>query len=161
MDGRMMTAANAMHRHRVASSVLLAGGVILVFAGLSAALGFSLAGLIASAAAIAALLYAGGVWFGAPARADATLVLFTPALAVANGPLAGRALGELFPDRMRSELDAHCRAAFAGLPSSFTCGTGSDRVSFSVTPVRDAAGAVTYGLLLSGALATAADAARV
>ena len=47
---------------RLASSVLFALGVALVLIGLSAALGFSVAGGVASAAAVASLLYAGGVW---------------------------------------------------------------------------------------------------
>src|SRR5215471_12416734 len=100
----------AMISQRVAS-VLLAGGVVLVFAGVASALAFSLPGMIASAAAIAALLYAGAVWFGGSARADASVILFTPHLTVAAGPLAGRAVADLFPLPMRKEIDAHCRAA--------------------------------------------------
>ena len=49
---------------RVASAILFVGGVAVIFFGLSSALGFSVTGLVASAAAIAALLYAGAVWFG-------------------------------------------------------------------------------------------------
>ena len=150
-----------MNRHHAGSSALLAGGVVLVFAGLSSALGYSMAGIVASLAAIAGLLYAGGVWFGGTSRADASLLLFTPALAVARGPLAGRAVGELFPNHMRTEIEARCRDALAGAPAYFACGAGADRITFSVTPVRDAAGAVTHGLLLSGELAAAAAAARV
>lgn len=132
-----------------------------MFAGLSAALGFSLPGLVASSAAIAALLYAGGVWFGDAPRADPALVLFTPALAVARGALAGRAVTDLFPDHMRGEIDAHCRSALAGAAAHFACGSGADRLSFSVTPVRDADGCVTFGLLLSGELAIAPSLARL
>jgi hypothetical protein len=143
-----------MSGHRTGSSVLLAGGVVLVFAGLSTALGFSLAGILASIAAIAALLYAGGVWFGDARRADPSVVLFTPALNVAGGPLAGRPVADLFPAAMRGDIDARCRDALAGTVSHFSCGSGPERVSFSATPVRDAAGAVTYGLLLSGSLLT-------
>src|SRR4051812_40038183 len=157
----MMTAATAMHRHQAGSTVLLSGGVVLVFGGLSSALGYSLPGVLASAAAIAALLYAGGVWFGEASRGDPALVLFTPSLAIARGPLGGRAVSEIFPDQMRLEIDARCRAALAGAASTFTCGTGADRLDFSVTPVRDASGVVTYGLLLSGSLAAAADTVRL
>src|SRR6188768_2507608 len=130
-----------MMSHHTGSSVLLAGGVVLVFAGLSSALGFSLPGIFASCAAIAALLYAGAVWFGDTRRADPSVVLFTRALTVASGPLAGRPLTDMFPSAMRSELDARCRDALAGTASHFTCGSGAGRVSFSVTPVRDPAGA--------------------
>jgi len=141
-----------MNGHRTGSSVLLAGGVVLVFAGLSSALGFSLAGIFASTAAIAALLYAGAVWFGGAGRADPSVVLFTRTLIVAGGPLAGRPVTELFPAAMRGDIEARCRDAFAGTVAHFTCGSGPGRVSFSATPVRDAAGAVIYGLLLSGSL---------
>jgi hypothetical protein len=150
-----------MNRHHAGSSVLLAGGVVLVFAGLSSALDYSLPGIVASVAAIAALLYAGGVWFGEAPRADPSLLLFTPSLAVARGPLAGHAISALFPDHMRTEIDARCRDALAGAATHFTCGSGADRRVFTVTPVRDAAGAITYGLLLSGDLAASATAVRV
>jgi hypothetical protein len=66
-----------MRTSRVGSTVLLAGGVVLVFAGMSAALGFSISGVLATLAAIAALLYAGGVWFGERRRADPSVVVFT------------------------------------------------------------------------------------
>ena len=148
-----------MNGHHTGSSVLLAGGVVLVFAGLSSALGFSLTGIFASTAAIAALLYAGGVWFGEARRADPSVVLFTPTLKVAGGPLAGRPVADLFPATMRGDIDARCRDALAGTVSHFTCGSGRGRASFSTTPVRDAAGAVAYGLLLSGTLVAKPDAA--
>ena len=141
-----------MNINRAGSFVLLAGGVVLVFAGLSSALGFSLSGIIASTAAITALLYAGGVWFGEAPRADPSVVLFTPALTVAGGPFTGRAVKDLFPDATRAEIEVRCRAALAGAPSYFTCGSGPGRRRFSTTPVRDAAGAIVYGLLLSGSL---------
>lgn len=137
--------------------MLLAGGVVLVFAGLSSALGFSLAGVLASTAAIAALLYAGAVWFGDARRADPSVVLFTPALIVAGGPLTGRPVADLFPAALRGDIEARCRDALAGTASHFTCGS----VSFSATPVRDAAGAVVYGLLLSGSLAANGGASAV
>ena len=88
-----------MDLHRAGSLVALAAGIALVFAGLSSGLGFSITGMIASATAIAALLYAGGVWLGAaPQSADPQVVLFTPGLMVAFGPSAGRPIGELFPE---------------------------------------------------------------
>lgn len=130
--------------------MLLAGGVVLVFAGLSSALGFTLSGMIASTAAIAALLYAGGVWFGEAPRADAGLILFTPALVIANGPMAGRPVVDLYPDAMHREIDARCRAALDGQPSHFSCEPGG---AFHAMPVRAANGAVLFGLLLSGSLA--------
>lgn len=142
-----------MNSHRAGSTVLLAGGVFMVFAGLSSALGFSLSGMIASAAAIAALVYAGGVWFGEAPRADAAdreVVLFTPELLIATGPLTGRPVADMYPAAMRREIESRCRAALAGEASHFSSGPGRE---FNATAVRAADGAVIFGLLLSGSLA--------
>jgi hypothetical protein len=139
-----------MNSHRAGSTVLLAGGVFLVFAGLSSALSFTMSGMIASTAAIAALLYAGGVWFGEAPRADPTLVLFTPALVIASGPSAGRPVVDMYPETMRREIESRCRAALAGQASQFSCEPGGE---FHATVVRSADGAVIFGLLLSGSLA--------
>lgn len=151
-----MPAIVALPSHRVGSSVLLAGGVVLVFAGLASALAFSLTGMIASAAAIAALLYAGAVWFGAPARIDASVILFTPQLTVAAGPLTGRAVLDLFPAPLRREIDAQCRAALAGQASRFSPADGK---TFDVAPVRAADGVIVYGILIGGAVTPARAAA--
>lgn len=69
-----------MRTKRLVSSFLMAAGIVLVFYGFSSALGFTTVGVLASVAAISALLYAGGVLFGsapatqsaAPRPADAT-----------------------------------------------------------------------------------------
>ena len=137
----------ASNAQRAGSYVLLAGGVLLVFAGLASALSFSPTGMIASAAAIAALLYAGAVWFGAAPRADPSVVLFTPQLTVAAGPLAGRAVPELFPIALRKEIDARCRAALAGQSSRFSPAGGE---TFEAAPVRGADGLIVFGILISG-----------
>src|SRR4029078_11623435 len=105
-----------MSRHRLGPFVLLAAAVTLVFAGLTTALGFSLSGMIASGAAIAALLYAGGGWFGASPALDASVVLFTPQLTVAAGPMAGRSVADLFPAASKKDIESCCRAALAGQP---------------------------------------------
>src|SRR5687768_7474385 len=124
--------AAQMNSHRAGSTVLLAGGVFMVFAGVSSALGFSVSGMIASAAAIAALVYAGGVWFGAAPRTDHEVVLFTPRLVIATGPLAGRPVADIYPAAMRAEIESRCRAALAGEASHFSCAPGHD---FHATPV--------------------------
>ena len=49
---------------RMLSNVLFLGGLALVFVGITSAIGVSVAGVLATAAAVAALLYAGAVWFG-------------------------------------------------------------------------------------------------
>jgi hypothetical protein len=143
----MMTAAVAMNSQRLGSYVLLAGGVILVFAGLASALAFTVGGMIASAAAIVALLYAGGVWFGRVPRDAAAVVLFTPQLTVAAGPLAGRAVAELFPIPLRKQIEAQCRAALAGESRRFSPSGDS---TFEAAPVRNADGLIVYGILIQG-----------
>ena len=130
---------------------MLCGGVALVFAGLASSLGFSVSAVVASAAAIAALLYAGGVWFGAPATSDTSVVLFTHSFTVASGPHAGRAIADLYPSIPRAEIDDACRRALGGEATRFTSAAGL----FSASPVRSADGAVVYGLLLSGPVAAA------
>jgi hypothetical protein len=144
----MMTDHVATNSHRVGSYVLLAAGVLLVFMGLAAALAFSFSGMIASAAAIAALLYAGGVWFGGSTPVDSSVVLFTPQLTVAVGPLAGRTVAELFPIPLRKEVDALCRAALSGEARRFSEESGT---AIDAAPVRGADGLVVYGILISGA----------
>jgi hypothetical protein len=141
-----------MNHHHVGSSVLLVGGGVLVFGGLSAALGFSMPGIVASVAAIVALLYAGGVWFGGAPHVDPSVVLFTRSLTVAAGPLAGRRVADLFPDAMRRTIEAQCREAVEGRASQFSCGKGAGEQAFEASPVRGADGLVAYGLLLSGSL---------
>lgn len=141
-----------MNSHRVGSTVLLSGGVFLVFAGLTSSLGYSISGIVATLAAIAALLYAGGVWFGGAPNTDLSVVLYTPSLTIASGPLAGHAITDLFPDHMRRQIDIQCRVALSGHTARFACGKGGGEKMFEASPVRTADGLVVYGLLLSGAL---------
>jgi hypothetical protein len=147
----MICGANSMNTRHAGSSVLLAAGLVLVFVGLSSTLGFSLAGTLASAAAIIALLYAGGLWFGAAPHADSFPVVFTRTLIAANGPLAGRPIVELFPDAMRDDIERVCRDALDGRPSKVVCGSGTDVRHFEAMPVITSDGGVCYGLLLSDA----------
>ncbi len=145
---------------RVGSTALLTAGVVLVFGGLSSALGYSTSGVVASLAAIAALLYTGGVWFGGAPHADPSIVLFSRDLTVAGGALRGRRVVELFEADMRREIESACREALDGRPSRVSCGGGASRQTFEASPVRGADGLVAYGVLLSGAL-IARDAASV
>jgi hypothetical protein len=141
--------------NRAASYTLLAGGLLLVFAGLSSALAFSASGMLASAAAIVALLYAGGVWFGAAPRDEASVVLFTRGLTIAHGPLAGRPLRDLFPGADADEMEARCREALDGHGARFSCGAGPSRRTFSASPVRIEDGVIMYGVLTSDAVTPA------
>jgi hypothetical protein len=143
-----------MPNARAASLLVLAAGLGLVFAGLSAAFAYSLSGMVASGALMGALLYAGGVWLGAPPpRADPQVLLFTRALAVASGPSQGRPLRELFPAALHAAIEQACRDALEGRAARLTPSPGS---TFAVSPVRSPEGAVVYGLLLTGRVAEAA-----
>jgi hypothetical protein len=142
---------SAMNSHRVGSFVLLGGGLVLVFAGVASALDYSWGGMLASAAAIAALLYAGGVWFAAPASADSSILLFSHTLIVASGPHTGRPIIDMYPDVDPRTLEDACRTALAGRGARFAIGAAR----FAASPVRSQEGAVVYGLLLSGEAAAA------
>jgi hypothetical protein len=141
---------------RVVSAVLLACGIVLVFTGLSAALGFTLPGILASVAAIAALLYAGAVWFGeapgvpAPAGSE-TLIVFDRSLRVAAGGAAGVSVLAQFPEPLRPDIEVRCRAALRGEHSHFDSDHAGARLSFDIAPVQ-IHGVVLYGVLMSGSL---------
>lgn len=141
---------------RLLSSLLLASGIVLVFAGLSSALGFGVPGMMVSIAAIAALLYAGGIWFGAaplvprPAGAGAVIV-FDRDLEIAAGFNAGTPLVEQFPQPIRPEIEKRCRAALRGESAHFTCEHAGRRLVFEASPVPTAGGVVLYGVLVTGA----------
>ena len=140
---------------RVVSSLLLASGIVLVFAGLSNALGFSPTGILASVAAIAALLYAGGVWFGgSPAQlttpgAD-TVLVFDRLLQIVSGPGTGTSLLAQFPAPIRPELEMRCRMALAGQHTHFSCEHAGARMSFDISPVQSISGIVLYGIVVAG-----------
>jgi hypothetical protein len=139
---------------RILSSLLLAAGMLLVFTGLTAALGFTVPGMIASIGVMAALLYAGGVWFGpgaatAPAGAPASVVLFDRDLHIAAGPGAGFPLLARYPAALRPELEVRCRAALRGESTRFVCQIGGSRVVFEIAPIASATGIVVYGTLIT------------
>ena len=141
---------------RLASSLLLATLIVLVFAGLSGALGFSVTGMVASVAAIATLLYVGTVWLAPPPPTVApsgseTVIVFDRSLHIAAGATPGTPLLSQFPAALRDEVEAHCRAALRGEHSHFVCEVGGRRVAFDVGPVQTTAGAVLYGVLITDA----------
>ncbi len=149
---------------RVISSALLVAGVVLVFAGLSAALGFTAGGMIASFAAVVMLLYAGAVWFGttaapAPGAGPADpVIVFDRALQIVCGASRGTALVAQFPEALRTEIHGRCAAALAGATGRFTCGYGGTEVAFDAVPVRGSDGSIVYGMLLSGATVSSGEA---
>src|SRR5687767_9853514 len=110
------------HVQRFVSATLLILGVALVFLGLTRSLGFTALGVIASVAAIAALLYTGGVWFGSSASRPAAPtpvaatdpMLFDARGRLVAGPAAGHPVASQFPESLRLEIERHCAGAFAG-----------------------------------------------
>ena len=140
---------------RAASSLLLAGGIVFVFAGLSTALGFGREGILASVAVIAALLYAGGVWFGgtpailAPAGGE-TVMVFDRSLRITAGAAPGTALLSKFPEPLRPEIEMRCRLALQGEHTHFDCEHAGARLSFDISPVHTIHGMVLYGVLITG-----------
>lgn len=138
--------------NRVASSVLFALGIALVLIGLSAALGFTVPGILASVAAVAALLYAGGVWFGDRTTTMApTVLVFDRDLCIIGGPHDGQPVVSRFPVPLRDEIQRRCAAAIAGQSSRFTCrDNGRERV-FDAAPVLGAQASSICGVLVEGA----------
>jgi hypothetical protein len=140
---------------RAASSLLLACGIVFVFAGLSAVLGFSVVAIIASIASIAMLLYAAGLWFGAtptplvPAGSE-TVIVFDRSLRVAAGAAPGTPLLSRFPEPLRPEIEMRCRLALKGEHTHFDCEHAGARFSFDIAPVQSIHGMVLYGVLIAG-----------
>jgi hypothetical protein len=140
---------------RLISSLLLAAGLVLVFTGFSHALGFSAPAMVASVAVIAALLYAGGAWFGgAPAvplpAGAGSLTVFDRDLQVVAGAATGARVTHRFPAAVRPEIEACCRAALRGENVSFTWEIDGRMVAFEAAPIAAASGQVLYGVLVVG-----------
>jgi hypothetical protein len=111
--------------------------------------------MIASMAAIAALLYAGGVWFGdTPAQLTApgadTIIVFDRQLRVASGKAVGTSLLSQFPQPIRPELEVRCQRALAGEHTHFSCEHDGARLSFDISPVHTINGVVLYGVVVAG-----------
>src|SRR4051794_17571452 len=144
---------------RVLAQGLLLLGVALVFLGINTALGFTPGNLLISAAAIGALLYAGGTWFGASGpRTHATAaagrgwpIVFDARGCLVSGPQAGQRVAAQFPEIARGEIGLHCASVLAGQPAQFPCIWDGTPIVFEALPVRDGQGAVVYGLLIPAA----------
>jgi hypothetical protein len=157
------------HLQRFVSVALLILGVTLVFLGLTKSLGVTPVSVLASAAAIAALLYTGGVWFGSaaprskvvslpPGAADS--ILFDRKGRLIAGPAAGQPVASQFPESLRPDIERHCAAALAGRTARFLATRDGRPLTFDVLPVLGADGTIAYGVVLSldadAALAAAA-----
>ena len=150
--------------NRAISSALLVAGVVLVFAGLTSALGFTVGGTIASLAAVVMLVYAGAVWFGRAAPPPAQpgpaepVIVFDKTLRIVCGAGRGTSLVAQFPESLHARIRGACAAALGGAAGSFTCRYGATEVAFDAVPVRATDGSVVYGMLLSGVAASPAEA---
>jgi hypothetical protein len=151
------------HVQRFVSVALLMLGVALVFLGLMRSVGFTPLGVIASVAAIAALLYTGGVWFGGPGPRRAASVaadvqspmLFDASGRLIAGPAAGHPVASQFPESLKLEIERHCAEVFAGQTARFPCARDGQSLVFDVLPIQDAAGTVIYGIVVPLAKGTA------
>ena len=140
---------------RALSSLLLACGLVTILAGLSTAFGFTPLGLLASVSLVAALLYAGGLWFGgAPSSIAAPgadlVIVFDRSLKVTAGPAPGTSVGMQFPEPIRSEIEMRCRLALRGEHTHFECEHSGARFAFDIAPVQSIRGVVLYGVLIGG-----------
>jgi len=140
-------------RQQILATALLMAGVGLVFAGMTSAMHFTPAGIVAAMATIAGLLYAGGVWFGGSASGDASIVIFDRRLIALSGSHPGRPVSDMFPLHLRRDVEQRCREAFDGRSTRFSIADGG---RFEVAPIRTANGLIAYGILLSGAFVRSA-----
>lgn len=152
-----MIPPNGMTRvQRFLSSLFFGAGILLVFTGLSTSMGFTLPGMLASVGLIAALLYAGAMWFGAPTLlalppgAEAVIV-FDRELRVAAGPGIGTSVLTRFPVAVRSEVERRCRAALGGAVVHFVCEIGRRRLAVEIAPVASPSGPAQYAILTARA----------
>ena len=103
------------------SIALLVAGVVLVFAGLTRSVGFSLAGIAASLAAVVALLYSGAVFFGTypvpHTITPDTIFVFDRTFRLVAGVHKGLPIRAVLPAGLPGDLDERCTAVFAGKPN--------------------------------------------
>ena len=135
--------------------LLLAAGLVTILAGLTAAFGFTTDGIVASIALVAALLYAGGLWFGGASQRIAApgadvVIVFDRSLKITAGPAPGTSVMMQFPDALRSEIEMRCRLALRGEHTHFECEHGGTRLAFDIAPIQSIQGVVMYGVLVSG-----------
>ena len=134
------------------SIALLVAGVVLVFAGLTRSVGFSLAGIAASLAAVVALLYSGAVFFGTypvpHTITPDTIFVFDRTFRLVAGVHKGLPIRAVLPAGLPGDLDARCTAVFAGKSERFEYAGSSRPMQAHLVPVRDANGAVQFGMLM-------------
>ncbi len=139
---------------RLFSVVILAVGVLLVSSGFTAALGFSVESLLASAVAAAALLYAGSTWHATRPRADLplearVLIVFDRDARIIAGAGTGEPVALLFPEILRPEIERRCSAALGGTSARFPCVRNGSLIVYESLPVRDVDGTIICGILVT------------
>jgi len=128
---------------------------VTILAGLNAAFGFTFGGGVASVALVAALLYAGALWFGGASQslsapgADVVIV-FDRSLRITAGPGPGTSVMTQFPEPLRPEIEMRCRLALRGEHTHFECEHAGARLAFDIAPIQSIQGVVMYGVLISG-----------
>jgi hypothetical protein len=161
---RIMAPPTMMRAKRLLSTALLGAGVVLVIAGLTPALGSGPTGFIASAALVAALLYAGASWFAplaAPVDSSSLLVLFNRAGLIVAGAGAGQRLGDRFSRELGTAIEPHVATVFAGASVHFVAGAAG-APALVMVPVRAADGTIPLALLTTvSAFSVALDAEAV
>jgi len=150
---------------RALSSILLAAGIVTILVGLIAALGFTTGGIVTSVALVAALLYAGGLWFGGSTERIAApgadlVIVFDRSLKITAGPAPGSSVMMQFPEPLRPEVEMRCRLALRGEHTHFECEHAGARLAFDIGPVQSIQGVVMYGVLISGSGIVAPATAR-
>jgi hypothetical protein len=155
------------HPKRLIAFTLLCLGMALVFLGLTRSLGFTPWSVLVSVVAIAALLYTGGVWFGASGgrdRADSRVTLEGPLLfdvhsRLVGGAAAGQSVASQFPEIIRLDLERSCAAALAGRPARVPYSRDGAIAVVDVLPVLGADGTIVYGILVPAESGSAVAAA--
>jgi hypothetical protein len=141
---------------------LLVAGVTLVFVGVTRSVGFSLTGIIASLAAVVALLYSGAVFFGASPAAHSgqrdTIFVFDRTFRLVSGTHKGLPIRAVLSGE---DVESRCSAVFTGKSDRFAYGGTSHPMQVDVVPVRDADGTVVFGMLIVIPARPVTPAARV
>jgi hypothetical protein len=140
---------------RALSSILFAAGIVTILAGLTAAFGFTVGGVVTSIAVVAVLLYAGGLWLGGGSVSIAApgaevVIVFDRSLTITVGPAHGGSVMRQFPEALRPEIEMRCRLALRGEHTHFECEHAGARLAFDIAPIQSIQGVVLYGVLISG-----------
>jgi hypothetical protein len=149
----------------ILSIALLVAGVTLVFVGVTRSVGFSLAGIIASLAAVVALLYSGAVFFGASLAPHTekrdTIFVFDRTIRLVGGAHQGMPIRAVLRGIAEGDLESRCSAVFSGKTDRFAYTAATPPMHVDIVPVRDVDGVVVLGMVIVNPSRHAAPASRV